>query len=124
VQLLWIELAGEHRRVNQIAEQHGELATFRLGGGRDGGWRVDLRHLFFLNGPCRQWWDGLPRLPSATRPHQHAAVLILGNLLRVKEFVLKGLQGVVVQVELHLECPIGKEKSTPLHTRARSAGWT
>jgi hypothetical protein len=27
--------------------------------------------------------------------------------LRVEEFVLEGLQGIVVQVELHLECPIG-----------------
>ena len=54
------------------------------------------------------WWD-----IRATRPHQHAAVFILGDLLGVEELVLEGLKGVVIQVELHLECPIG-HTSPPL----------
>ena len=40
---------------------------------------------------------------SATRPHQHAAVLIPGNPVRIEKFVLEGLQGLVVQVKLHFE---------------------
>jgi len=34
-----VELAGQHRRVHQVAKQHGELAAFRLGGDAcDWGW--------------------------------------------------------------------------------------
>jgi hypothetical protein len=33
-QLLRVELAGEHSRVYQVTQQHGELTAFRVGGAR------------------------------------------------------------------------------------------
>src|SRR5262245_24040739 len=60
------------------------------------------------------WWSVVEGL---TVPQRHpsipnAAVLIPGYLLRVEEFVLEGLKSVVVQVKLHLQCPISHTSAT------------
>jgi hypothetical protein len=47
-------------------------------------------------------WEGL----RGTCPDQHASVLISGDLLRVEEFVLKIIEGLLIQVKLALERPI------------------
>ena len=60
-QLLGVELAGEHGRVHQVAEQHGELAAFGLGrlrfdwGRGHRGWAAVRQH-GLLHWP-RQWRD-------------------------------------------------------------------
>ena len=54
-------------------------------------------------GEGQRGWRGL----SASRPHQHATILIPSGLLRVEKFILEGFQGIVVQVELYFEGPIG-----------------
>jgi hypothetical protein len=60
----------------------------------------------------RVWWSvaevmavyqGHPSTPTHGRPHPGRPVAHM----RIEEFIFEGLKGVVVQVKLHLECPIG-----------------
>src|SRR5688572_10120899 len=71
-----VELAGQHRRVDQVAEQYRELAAFGLGGMRFGWWRFGGWGMLGLaarrwRGFC-QWWTRLPG------PNQ-ALVLVLDD---------------------------------------------
>src|SRR5215217_5904909 len=69
-QVFGIKLAGEHRGVYQVAEQHGELAAFRLGhdGGSKGRWC--LRQCRLRRG---RWRERRPRIPQ---PDENAALLV------------------------------------------------
>jgi hypothetical protein len=108
-ELFWVELASECSRVHQVTKQHGELAAFGLGclGHGDSGCygksRGVLRHgQRRLRSRGVRCWDGL----RGTHPDQHTSVLILGDLLRVEEFVLEIIEGLLIQVKLALERPI------------------
>jgi hypothetical protein len=89
--LLRVQLAGERGRVHEVAEQHGELAAFRLGcacnvGGRCGprlvasGRSLPGRR---VGGERCAWGARL------SRPDQHAAVFIHGQPLAVDELFLE-----------------------------------
>ena len=85
-QILRVKPASEGRGLDQITEQDRELAAF------------GLRRTALDRGGC----------PGRGRePDEDASVLIPGYLLRVEEFVLEGLEGVIIQVELRLERSIG-----------------
>jgi hypothetical protein len=45
-----VELAGEFGRIDQVAEHHGELTAFRVGGMRGSWWRFGLGRLLWLYG--------------------------------------------------------------------------
>src|SRR5262245_55871485 len=102
-----IELAGERGRVYKITKQHRELATFGLGYLRHHdcgccGKRGDVlryRRRYRLRSRGAGCWEGI----RGTSPDQHASVLISGDLLRVEEFVLKIIEGLLIQVKLALE---------------------
>jgi hypothetical protein len=105
-----VEVAGECGRVYQVTKQHRELATFGLGClRRHDSWccgkRRDIlryRRRYRLGSRGARCWEGL----RGTCPDQHASVLISGDLLRVEEFVLKIIEGLLIQVKLALERPI------------------
>jgi hypothetical protein len=81
-------LLSEARRIDQIAEQHRQLAAFGVRGGEG---RGDILG--------RVLWPGL----CITNPYQHSTALINGQPLRLDEFVLEGLKLLIVQAELHFE---------------------
>jgi hypothetical protein len=106
-QVFGVESGGEGCRAHYVTEQDRQLAPFCLWSrGRERlrprrRWRS--RRGGGLHGEGRR---GRRRLRVA-RPDEDALVLIPGNLVRIEEFVLEGLQGVVVQAELHFEGPVG-----------------
>jgi hypothetical protein len=108
-EIFWVELAGECSRVHQVTKQYSELAAFGFGclrrddavycGKRRGVLRHGRRRLRHHGARC---WEGL----RGTRPDQHTSVLIPGDLLRVEEFVLEIIEGLLIQVKLALKRPI------------------
>jgi hypothetical protein len=106
-QLFWVELAGQHGRVHQVTEQHGELATFGLRELRFGwcdGRRAKAgsqrdRWLHRLRGCRCWWWDGT----SLTTPDQAAAYRINHMRAREEDGILEGLKVLLVQLELEPE---------------------
>src|SRR5262245_53982961 len=54
----------------------------------------------------REWWRG-GREVSVPRPDQEATVLISRELLGLDEFLFEGFEGLLIQVELELQCPVG-----------------
>src|SRR5262245_47851848 len=96
--LFRVELAGQHGRVHQITEQHGELAAFGLWRG-SAGWSRRLR-LRRLERWC--WWRA-----SLLKPDQHCAFLVHGHPLHLDEFHLQVGEIVVLQTKLALKGPIG-----------------
>src|SRR4029453_8009547 len=107
--LFGIELAGELRRVHQIAEHHGELATFGFWGARCY-WRCG-RGVCFLDG---RLWSCLGRWReycvcafSITDPDQNALILLHCQSLRVDKLVLQVCQCLVVESELAFQKAIG-----------------
>jgi hypothetical protein len=109
--LFRVELRGEFRGVHKVTEHDRELTAFGLKGGGGHSARCRLGKGSFLGWRLGDVYGGMwqrgGQYRSATCPHQHTTVLIPGDLLRVEEFILEGLKGVVIQVELHLQCPIG-----------------
>ena len=102
-QLFRVELAGEHGRVHQVTEQHGELAAFRLRGtmfGRGGlsGQGGDV----LLEG----WWGSC--LPH---PDEHGALLVNGETLGGDELGFQVRKHLIVQIELAFERTIGHATS-------------
>jgi hypothetical protein len=79
-----VELAGQHRRVYQITEQHRELAAFGLR-------RTRLRSML---GPLGLW-DARRRLwqySSISSPHEHGARLVDRQLLDLDDLSLQIVQ--------------------------------
>src|SRR5438309_2013179 len=110
-QVFRIKLGGERGRPHEITEHDGELAPFSVKGKGCDGWSSSLRRGDGRGGKRLSWrcrlgstWDGRRGYVWTTSPNQHAAVLILCDLLRVEEFVLEGLKSMVIQVKLHLQC--------------------
>src|SRR6266446_7634150 len=104
-----IELGGEFGGVHQVTEHHRKLAAFSVSSGRSSGWRCSLSRCLQGRLGCvlGGGWRREGQCLSATHPDQHAAVFVPCDLLRVEEFILEGFKGVVIQVKLHLQCPIG-----------------
>jgi hypothetical protein len=106
-----IEAADEFRRVLEIGKQHRDLLAFAFQGAFGG---EDLL------GEIRRG-VGEGRLPGGFRgsrgsggsgtsgagPDKDTIALIPGDLVCIEEFVFEGLQGLVVQVKLHFEGPVG-----------------
>jgi hypothetical protein len=107
-QVFGIELARERGGIHQITEQHGELAAFGFRG-RHGGWGGQQSRGVCV--PCsllRRWWGGgnrrRTRFPS---PHQHSSVLFDREVVDLNQFLFEGLQGLVIQMKLELQRPVG-----------------
>src|SRR6516162_4180199 len=96
-QLLGVELPCQAGGVDHVAEQHSELAAFRLrhGGGSQGRWCLMQGRLWRGRRSERR-----PRLPQ---PDENAALLVPRHVLSVDEFNLKVLNGLVIELELPLE---------------------
>jgi hypothetical protein len=93
-QIFWIELAGESGRVDQVTEQHRELAAF-------GVWKRSSRGdsgSGARRGMCR----------SSAGPDQDSAILIYGQLFGVNEIFLEVLQQVVIELEAAFEDAVGE----------------
>ena len=79
-QVFRVELAGEGRGVHQVTEQHRELAAF--GVGRSGGsWRRGRHGCRVVRGDKRL---------RITRPDQHRALLVPGELVDLHDLVSEG----------------------------------
>jgi hypothetical protein len=98
-----IELAGEYGGIHQVTEQHRELAAFCLGRSGGSGRR------------CRQGRGGGrgDRHLRVTRPDQHLALLVPGELVHLHNFVSEECKQVVVELKLDLERTIGDTSPTP-----------
>jgi hypothetical protein len=87
-------------------------------GGRVGEWR--LYRSFHWSG--EHGGSGA----SVANPDEDTIVLIPSDLVRIEEFVLEGLQGVVVQVKLHFErairhpAPLAQERDHLVHHRDKA----
>ena len=94
-QVFRIELTGEHGRVHQVTEQHGELAAFRLRGTMFGS-----GGLFWQGGDVllEGWWGSC--LPH---PDEHGALLVNGETLGGDELGFQVLKHIIVQIELAFE---------------------
>jgi hypothetical protein len=101
-----VELPGKSRGVNQITEQHGELAAFCLRGVLDAGRRDTWDEMGFLDirrrrtggrRRDRRWGAG------AARPDQYSVVLIHGELQHLDDFSGEILEVDVVELKLALE---------------------
>jgi hypothetical protein len=73
-----VELTGEHGRVHQVTEQHGELAALGVWGTRFS----SMLGLLGLWDATRWRWQ----CSSVTRPHEHGARLIHRDLMHLNEF--------------------------------------
>src|SRR5439155_21265371 len=111
--LFRVELGGEFGGIHQITKHHGELAAFGVRCVRFGWWARRLanarsqrdRWLHGLKG-CRRWrWRG-GRYVSVPGPDQHPPRFIRSHALGLNEFLFEGFEGVVIQLELDLECTI------------------
>src|SRR5262249_8462183 len=89
-----IELTGELRGLDEIAEQHGEVPSLGIAG-------------LTLDSNGFTW-----RRRGVATPDEHTSILVPGDSLRVDELVLASLEHVVAQVELHLEGPVGDTAPT------------
>ena len=120
-----IEVLGQLRRVDQVAEQHRDLAAFGLRGvahrvgeaGRSVGWR---RSRCGLGCEClgRRWKRygslyrrGLDhsrrrRRQSLTGPDEHLPALVNGHALGDDEFLLQPLDERIVEAKFLLERPV------------------
>jgi hypothetical protein len=108
-----IELARQRRRVDQVAEQHGELAPFRLWR-RGGGWQRGRQG----RGGCKE-----DRRRRVTRPDQDGPILIGREPLALDKFVSEVVQRGGVQVKLPLErairqaAPLAQERNHLIQNR-------
>ena len=105
-QLFRVELAGEHGRVDQVTEQHSELAPFRVRGRRDRGRGCDRRWLLVRYtgrldrlGRLRRWCAGPC---DGTRPDQ-AFALVIEDRIYVEQLFPENIQVLVIQVEPYLQ---------------------
>jgi hypothetical protein len=105
-----IELTREACGLHQVTKQDGQLAPFGIRRGKYGKGRCWLADVSCVHirvrsvlGGGEQWrW----RRGNAPCPDQDAPALISGHLVRVQEFVLQIVQGLLIQLKLALECPI------------------
>src|SRR5262245_27564523 len=110
-QLFRIQLAGQRRRVDQIAEQHRELAalccrfmlchTWSRPRRRVGGRALRLRWFGRCGGRCR--WGA-----CASCPDQDFALFIHGQFFGVDQVIFEVFQQVVIKLQPPLEEPIGQ----------------
>src|SRR5262249_17597437 len=98
-----VEPAGEHGGVHQVTEQHCELAALGLG-------RTRLSSWLGLVGRWDSRW-GFRQCASVSRPDEHGARLVDGHLVHLNEFLFQRFQGIVIQVKLEPESPIGQPSS-------------
>jgi hypothetical protein len=89
-----IELAGEGGGVDQVTEQHGELAAF---GVWERGRRSDCGN-GARSGGCRR--------PAG--PDQDSAILVHGQFFGINEILLEVLQQVVIELEAAFEDAVGE----------------
>jgi hypothetical protein len=112
-QIFGIKLTGERGRVDQVTEQHGELAAFRL-------WRS--------GGGCRRGLQGREsgrgdRRLRDTRPDQDAPGFIRCQALALDELVFERFQVRVIELKLQLEgtirqaAPLAQEGDRLIHHR-------
>jgi hypothetical protein len=97
-QVFRVEPTGEGGGVDQIAEQDGQLPPFGVETLALGG-----------SGLARRQGRGV------ATPDEDPTVLVPGNALSVEEFLLEGLERGVIQIQLHLERPIGHASAPPQH---------
>jgi hypothetical protein len=97
--LLRVGLAGQHGRVHQVAEQHGELAAFGVWSTEFGGGSFRRERYGGLAG---RFWGGT----CLSSPDQHSVLLIQRDVLGVDEFVLQRVKIRVVEVEPDFQCPV------------------
>jgi hypothetical protein len=101
-----VELGGECRGVHEIAEHDSELATF--GVGRHGRGAQRRWVLFVPYSLVRRGRGGGDRRRSPVPgPHQHASVLVDREVVDLDQFLFEGVQGLVIQVKLEPQRPIG-----------------
>src|SRR6516164_6509586 len=103
-----VEVRGELRRVHQVAEHHGELAAFSVRRGRDDGCGLALRWGGLRRGRQRHWRGGGGCAGRPTRPDEHTALFIHGQLFGVNEVVFERFQQVIIDLEAQFQDPIGK----------------
>ena len=137
--LFRVEVADQLRRALEVGKQHRDLLAlpFKRGlGGEDffGEIRGCIGEGFTRGLRCE--WRGSA---SASRPHEHGARLVHRDLMHLNEFRLERFQGMVIQVELQPERPIGqpvlgcgagrspdraphRSPSPPLHLHQRRLG--
>jgi hypothetical protein len=96
----WVELRCQLRRFHQITEHHGQLPSFRVGRRRCSWERCDLRGGLFLGSRLWCWLNrgrgcgrGFCSVPS---PHEHSAIFIRGELLRLNNLRLECFEILVV----------------------------
>ena len=108
----WIEILDQLGRVFDVGEQHRDLLALALQSAARGQdllgkirWGVGQR------GACGLV---LGRRCGAghSLPNEHLALLVGGQLLGMDEFVLQGLNGLVIQLELQFQRPIGHTSAT------------
>src|SRR6516225_11485363 len=97
----------EFGRIDEVTEQHGELAAFGVRRVESSRWRGSVgqlhcgggRRLHGL-GSCGGWFWCCGRVAA---PDQHLPRLVYGQALGLEELIFQRLQGLIVQLELHLE---------------------
>ena len=103
-QVFRVELAGEHGRIHQVTEQHGELQTFRIRRRRGDWGGLTLHRRDGRRGRQRHWRGGQRCYGRLTCPNEDAPVFVHGQTFGVEEFIIEGLQVFVIQPVSAGEC--------------------
>ena len=93
-----VELAGELRRIHEVTEHHGELATFGFGRGRGDWCGLALRRRDIRRGRQRHWRGGGRCAGRPTGPDEHSAVFIHRQLFGVDQVFLEVFQSVIIEL--------------------------
>jgi hypothetical protein len=111
-----VELAGKSRRVDQITEQHRELAAFSLEAVKRRSGRRSESVVCFERWGLLSWAEARRRTfwswTRVAEPHKTTSRLLPHRVVGVEEFRREVSEGRIIQMELALERPV--RDSTPL----------
>src|SRR5215475_2613705 len=106
----WIKVTDQFSGAFEVSEQHRDLLAFAFEGASGGedflgkiGRGVGQRGTSLGGGGWGGGWDGGTSVPD---PDQDSARLIGREMLGLNEFLFEGVEGVIIQLKLDLECPI------------------
>jgi hypothetical protein len=103
-----VELAGEHGRVHEVAEQHRKLAAFRVRRRKFVWCQAATDGLVFLCTNLLRRCDRCYCRCHVAGPDQDLSLLIYRELLGIDQVVLERFQNVVIEMQSEFEDAIGE----------------